>query len=167
MEKNEVLFYVPILHLFQWLNGTSFSIFIRDSTYGFAIIEMIHLLGLAAVGGVILIVDLRLLGIGLRRQSVSQIARELTPLFLGSLTIMLVSGALLVATGPLKYYYSPWFRVKMLFFFLAVVFYFTLHRSVVGSNGDAHPSAWSKVAAVVSMTLWLGVGLAGRAIGFL
>jgi uncharacterized membrane protein len=158
---------MSVLHLFQWLNRTSFSIFIRRSTWGFAIIEMIHLLALASLGGVILIVDLRLLGIGLRRQRVSQVARELLPLLLGSLAVMLVSGLLLVATGPLRYYYSPWFRLKMTLLFLAVLFYFTLHSIVLRPANDDASSFWSKVAALISLTLWLGVGLAGRAIGFL
>jgi hypothetical protein len=158
---------MSVLHFFRWLNHSSFSIYLRHSTWGFAIIETVHLLGLAALGGAILIVDLRLLGIGLRRQPISQVARELSPILWGSLGVMLISGALLVVTGPLKYYHSPSFRVKMLLLSLALVFYFTLHRRVIKSTTDVVPSVRSKVAAVVSLALWLGVGLAGRAIGFL
>jgi hypothetical protein len=155
------------LHFFRWLNHSSFSIYLRHSTWGFAIIETVHLLGLAAFGGAILIVDLRLLGIGLRRQPISRVARELSPILWGSLGVMLISGALLVMTGPMKYYHSPSFRLKMLFLLLALAFYSTLHRSLVKSNADIVSSGWSKTAAVVSLALWLGVGLAGRAIGFL
>jgi hypothetical protein len=155
-----------LLHFFRWLSHSSFSIYLRHSTWGFAIIETVHLLGLAALGGAILIVDLRLLGIGLRRQPISRVARELSPVLLGGLGVMLISGALLVLTGPMKYYHSPSFRLKMLLFFLAVTFYSTLHRRVISSNEDTAPSPYARVAAVVSLALWLGVGLAGRAIGF-
>jgi hypothetical protein len=158
---------MTILQLFRWLSHTPFSVFLRHSTWGFAIIETVHLLGLAAFGGAILIVDLRVLGIGLRRQPISRIARELSPVLIGSLGVMLISGLLLVMTGPMKYYNSPSFRLKMLFLLLAVAFYFTLHRHVIKSNADIVTPVWSKAAAVVSMALWLGVGLAGRAIGFL
>ena len=80
----------------------------------------------------------------------------------------MISGALLVMTGPMKYYHSPSFRLKILLFLLAVTFYFTLHRNAVRLNADSTGFTWSKVAAVVlSTVLWLGVGLAGRAIGFL
>lgn len=158
---------MTILQMFRWLSHTPFSVFLRHSTWGFAIIETVHLLGLAAFGGAILIVDLRLLGIGLRRQPISRIARELSPVLVGSLGVMLISGLLLVMTGPMKYYHSPSFRLKMLFLLLAVAFYFTLHRRVIKSNADVDTPGWSKAAAVVSMALWLGVGLAGRAIGFL
>ena len=158
---------MSLLHLFRWLSHTSFSIYLRHSTWGFAIIETVHLLGLAVLGGAILIVDLRLLGIGLRHQPISRVARELSPILLGSLGVMLMSGALLVMTGPMKYYHSPSFRLKTVFFLLAVAFNFTLHRSAVRSDAASTGSAWPKVAAVVSLVLWLGVGLAGRAIGFL
>jgi hypothetical protein len=158
---------MTILQLFRWLSHTPLSVFLRHSTWGFAIIETVHLLGLAAFGGAILIVDLRLLGIGLRRQPISRIARELSPVLVGSLGVMLISGLLLVMTGPMKYYHSPSFRWKMLFLLLAVAFYFTLHRRVIKSDADVDPPGWSRAAAVVSMALWLGVGLAGRAIGFL
>lgn len=160
---------MPIYHLLRWLGHTSFSIAIRRSTWAFASIEIVHLLGLAVLGGAILIVDLRLLGVGLRRQSVARTARELLPLLLIGLAAMLVSGALMLTAFPMKYYHSPAFRLKMVLLALAVAFYFTLHLRVVRPNSDAAeraPSIWSKAAALASLALWLGVGLAGRAIGF-
>src|ERR1700689_5664358 len=98
---------MSVLHFFQGLSHSSFSIYPRHSTWGFAIIETIHLLGLAALGGSILIVDLRLLGIGLRRQPISLVARELSPILWGSLGGMLAFGGLLVLTGPMKNYHVP------------------------------------------------------------
>jgi len=137
----------------------------RNSHWDFAIVEMAHLLGLAGLGGAILIVDLRLLGVVLRRRPVARLAKDLWPILIGSLAVMLASGTLLATAFPLKYYYSPAFRLKMLILALAVLFYFTLHLRIVRS--DPQPlSAWPKIAAVVSLVLWLGVGVAGRAIGF-
>jgi len=161
---------MSIYHLFRWLGHTSFSILIRRSTWAFATIEIVHLLGLAILGGAILIVDLRLLGVGMRRQSVSRTARELLPLLLSGLGAMLVSGALMLSAFPMKYYHSPAFRLKMVLLLLAIGFYFTLHLRVVKPSADdgaeTRPSIWSKAAALASLALWLGVGLAGRAIGF-
>ena len=67
-----------------------------------------------------------------------------------------------MAAEAMKCYYHPAFRLKMVLFALSVLFNFTIHRSAVRM-----PSAWSKMAAAASLALWLGVGLAGRAIGFL
>jgi len=156
-----------VLHFFRWLGHTPLSIALRHSTWGFAVIETIHLLSLALFGGAILLVDLRLLGVGLRRQPASRVAREVSPVLLISLLVMLVSGVLLVVTGPLKYYHSPWFRTKMAFLSAAIVFYFTFHRVVTKSDFEGRPPLRSKLAALLSLALWFGVGLAGRAIGFL
>ena len=138
----------------------------QQSTWGFAIVEMVHLLALAVLGGTVLIVDLGLLGLGMRRQPVAHIARELTPLFLGSLVMMMISGILLLSEEALKCYYSPAFRAKMAFLLLAIAFSFTLHRKVVQSSITIGSSWKAKGAALLSLALWLGVGLAGRAIGF-
>lgn len=159
---------MSLLLFVRWLSHTSLSISIRRSTWAFAEIEMVHLLALAIFGGSVLVVDLRLLGARLRRQSLSEVARRLLPLTLTSLGVLLVSGGLMVTAFPMKYYCSPSFRVKMLLLLLATLFYFTFHRRFVVRKADESQanSFWSRAAALISLALWLGVGLAGRAIGF-
>ena len=117
-------------------------------------VEMVHLVALAGLGGVVLLADLGVLGIGLRRRD---LARQLSPVFVWSLVGMVISGALLIAAEPMKCYYHPAFRLKMVLLAIAVIFAFTVRRRAVDS----------KLAAVLSLTLWLSVGLAGRAVGFL
>ena len=153
---------MSLLSLFQWAAHAPALAVMRDSKWGFAVVEMVHLLALAALGGTVLVVDLGILGIGFRKQAPSRVARELAPIFVGSLIAMVLSGTLLVGAEAMKCYYHPAFRLKMVLFAAAVLFHFTIHRSAVGNF-----SRWSKVAAVGSLTLWLAVGLAGRAIGFL
>jgi len=80
--------------------------------------------------------------------------------------VIAISGVLLLSEEALKCYYNPAFRWKMLLLFLAVSFYFTLHRKVVRSAAT-RASMLSRAAAILSLVLWLGVGLAGRVIGFL
>jgi hypothetical protein len=157
---------MSFLDLFRWLSHTWVGITMRDSTWGFAIVEICHLLALAILGGTILILDLRLLGFGLRRQSVSRIAQELFPLFTGSLIPMILSGLLLLASGPMRYYYNEAFRLKMLLTVPAIIFHFILLR-LAGARTDDSTPVWSRVSAVFSLALWLSVGLAGRAIGFI
>ena len=156
---------MSLLPLFQWLSQTRVGLIMQQSTWGFAVVEMVHLLALAVLGGIILLVNLGLLGISLRRQPVSRIARELKPLFFGSLAMMLISGVLLLSEEAIKCYYSPAFRAKMLFLVLAILFSCTLHQKV--ASGSVNRGLLPKGAAVVSLTLWLGVGVAGRFIGFI
>jgi hypothetical protein len=141
---------MSLLPLFQWLVHAQAFAWARDSKWGFAVIEMVHLLALAGLGGAVLLGDLGTLGIGLKGR-----AREFRAIFGWSLAGIVISGALLVAAEPMKCYYHPAFRLKMVL--LAVALAFTLARRAQGP----------KWAAAVSLTLWLSVGLAGRAIGFL
>ena len=139
----------------------------QTSKWDFAIVEMVHLLALAVLGGSVLIVDLRLLGVILKGESARDIGRDLDRLLLGSLLVMVVSGVALLSEEAGKCYYSPAFRCKMALLAAAILFYFTLHRRALIHTGSGKPSLWARFAAVVSLLLWLGVGVAGRAIGLL
>jgi hypothetical protein len=157
---------MSLLPFFEWLAATRLSEAMSASVWAFAVVEMFHLLALAMLGGTVLILNLRLLGLRLQRRPVAEVTRELSPYSFASLAVLVVSGALLVIDGPLRYYSNSAFRVKMLLLTIAVIFSLTLHRWAVRSeNRGISPGA--RIAAVVSLMLWLSVGLAGRAIGFL
>ena len=158
---------MTLLPLFQWAAHAPIFAVMRDSKWGFAIVEMVHLLALTCLGGTVLLVDLGILGVGFRRVSIPRVARDLSPLFLANLLLTVVSGALLVAAEAMKCYYHPAFRVKMLLFVLAVTFHFTLHRRLIEVGTDGTASLGSKMGAAGSLALWCAVGLAGRTIGFL
>lgn len=144
------------LPLFEWLARTPFSIAMRESQWGFATVETVHLLALAALGGAILIVDLRLL-----RNPAASVAKELSPVFFGSLAVMLASGITLVAGDPMRYYYNPAFQWKMLLFITALA----VHSLIQLRTGKS--AFFLRAVAVTSLSLWVAVGLAGRAIGFI
>jgi hypothetical protein len=157
---------MSILPLFQWAAHAQMFGAIRDSKWGFAIMEMSHLLALALLGGVVLIVNLNILGIGLRRTPSDRLARDLAGVFRGSLILTIVTGLVLVAAEPLKCYYHPAFRLKMALFALAVVFYAVFQRRVTAGASDRRHAPQFRIGAALSLALWLSVGLAGRAIGF-
>jgi hypothetical protein len=139
----------------------------QTSKWGFALVEMVHLIALAVLGGAVLIVDLRLLGLILKGQSARLIGRDLSRILIGSLIVMIVTGIALLSEEAGKCYFSPAFRWKMALLAAAVLFYFTLHRRALLHTDFGAPNLWSRAAAVVSLTLWLGIGIAGRAIGLL
>jgi uncharacterized protein DUF6644 len=154
-----------LFHLFQWIENSGLGEAIRESKWLFPVIESVHLLGLAVIGGAILVVDLRLMGFGLRRQSVRQIASDVQPWLIGSLVVMLISGGMLFTSEAVKCYYHGAFWMKMTSLFLAILFTFTIRRRVT-KNPDGIGIVRSRVVAVVSLVLWSGVGIGGRWIGF-
>ena len=154
-----------VFYFFRWADESAVGAAIRGSTWVFAFIEVFHLLGLTLLLGTVVLVNLRLCGYGLRRQSMAEVASDALPWMLVGMAVTMVSGSLLFVSEAMKCYGSPPFFVKMGFLFTALVFTFTLHRKLTKRDAPT-PPVWGKVAAGLSLFLWFGVGLAGRAIAF-
>jgi hypothetical protein len=155
-----------LLSFFESCEASAVGTAIRESIWLFPVIETVHLLALAVIGGAVILVDLRLLGQGLRDVPVAQLARQAHPWFLGSLAAIVVSGVLLFLSEAMKCYANPAFWTKMAFLAAAVAFACTLRhpRALASLGPDA--GVRPRVLAAVSLVLWSGVGLGGRFIGF-
>ena len=136
---------------------------IQGSIYIFPITEVFHLLGLAILGGAILLVDMRLLGLGLKNHAPEKLARDVRPFMKGALVLMVLSGSILFVSEAVKCYYHTAFWFKMTALALALVFTFTWKTKVV--SGPSEPGT-QKMTAIVSLVLWSCVGIGGRWIGF-
>jgi len=157
---------VSLLPFFQWCEASWAGTAIRESPWAFASIESVHLLGLATLGGSVLLLDLRLLGLGLRRSSVAELARDVQPWFNASLVVMLVTGVALFLSEPTKCYYSTPFWVKMGSLLLGTVFSYTVHYRVARAPDTPSMAVRYRLVGLVSLALWFGVGAGGRWIGF-
>jgi len=138
----------------------------RSSPWLFPVIATIHLMGLALIGGAVLVVDLRLLGLGLHRQPVAALARDAERWLLRGLLVMVSTGILLFMCFATKYYYLTFFWVKMAALLLVVVFTLSVHRRVAMSNAADVSPVLCKLVALVSLSLWTIVAVGGRYIGF-
>src|SRR5947208_11279999 len=98
-------------HFAKWSEATPLGRMIRNSEYAFPMIEFVHLAALAVIGGAVLIVDMRLLGAGLKKTSVAQLAKDAQPYLTGSLLVMLVTGISLYASEATKCYASVAFWI--------------------------------------------------------
>jgi hypothetical protein len=151
---------------FEWAAATSLGQAISTSTWAFAVIESVHLLALAVIGGAVLVVDLRLLGFGLKNQPIAEVARDTQPWLVGSLIMMIATGILLFVSEPMKLYDSTPFAVKMTCLALVIVFTFTVRTKVTMADEGRVRPLWLKLVALVSLALWFGVASSGRWIGF-
>jgi hypothetical protein len=151
---------------FSWFEASWIGAGIRDSRWLFPVIESVHLLGLAAVGGMVLVVNLSLLGLGLGRSSSAQLWRDLRPWFLGSVVLMLATGLLLFTSEAVKLYYHGAFWVKMSALILALLFTATVQRPAALADPASMSARRSRAVALISLLLWFLVGAGGRWIGF-
>lgn len=153
-----------LLGFFEWCEATAIGHAIRVSPWLFPVIEAVHLLGLCLLGGSLLVVDLRMLGVGLRRQTIAELAKDARPWLLGSIGVMIATGTALFLSESVKCYYSQAFWVKITTIPLALLFTMTVRQRV--ARATLETTAITKMVAIVSLALWFTVAAAGRWIGF-
>jgi hypothetical protein len=153
-----------MLSFFTWCEQSGIGEAIRASLWLFPAIEAIHLLALAVIGGAVLVLNLRLLGLGLSHQPLPQLWRDTRPWLLGSLVTMLATGMLLFTSEAVKLYYHEAFWVKMTSLLLSMLFTFTVVRRV--ALADRKSSMGNRATGLISLVLWSLVGIGGRWIGF-
>jgi len=154
----------------QWLAETSGSIALHESLYMYPLVESIHVLTLCVFVGLASVLDLRLMGITLKKVPVSEVARRLLPWMVGGFTIMVITGSLLFYAIPIRSYHSVWFRVKMVMLVLAGlnawVFHVRIWRSVTTWDLDPVTPKAARVAGAASLVLWAGIIVTGRMIAY-
>jgi hypothetical protein len=104
------------------------------------------------------LVDFRLLGFGLQKQTPAEIARAFDWWMLGGLIVALFSGLLLFSTDPDMYYLNWSFLIKMACLLLAIAFNYTVHRRALTSR--ISPAA-GRLVACISLALWISVIFGG------
>jgi small-conductance mechanosensitive channel len=157
---------MSLLEFCRWLQYSAPLHTMRESPIFFPIVATIHLMGLALIGGAVLVVDLRLLGLALQNQPVAGLAHDAERWLFRGLVVMVATGILLFMCFATKYYYLTFFWVKMAALVVVVVFTWSVHRRVALANdGDVSPIR-RRMVALVSMFLWTTVAVGGRYIGF-
>jgi hypothetical protein len=156
-----------LIEFTRWLEHSGLGQGIHNSSWLFPFIEVFHLIAIGILGGAVLLVDLRLFGWGLRRHPAAELARDVQPVLNIGLAVLLISGFLLYASEGAKMYFNAAFRFKMACLFLALLYTFTWHRKIAADSGTGVSRLGARLAAALSLLLWISVGLGGRAIGFI
>jgi hypothetical protein len=161
---------MSLLPIIQWLNSTSLATSIRESDFVFPLIETVHVLAITLLAGTVAAVDLRLLGVILKREKVSEVAEQVLPLTWIGFAVMMVTGALLFLSEAQKSYGNMAFRAKIVLLILAglnpLIFHSTIYRSVCACDDAPVVPLRARAAAIASLTLWSGIIIAGRAIAY-
>ncbi len=147
---------------FEWLQALPVSQAIGSSIWVFPLVQAIHLVFLALFAGAILIVDLRLLGLGMRMQPVSQVARDARPWLIAGFLGMVATGVPQLMQNASREYFSEFFWYKMYLIAIGLILIVTIRRKMTQVD---EPSAAGKVVALVSIAIWAGVVINARLIG--
>ena len=152
-----------VFSLFQLLDHTALGEALRNNRVLFPLISSIHLLGLALLLGTILVVDVGLLGAGMRSQPVSRVATQLKPLTWTGLAVMLITGPMLLTGEAIRMYCNWLFWIKLGFVALAISFYFTVRRNAIADGSSLSPTK-AKSVGIVSLALWVCAVVAAKSI---
>jgi hypothetical protein len=142
----------------------------RESALVYPIVMSTHLSCIAVFGGMILMTDLRLLGVAMTDRPISEVVRKFRIWKRIGFCIMVTMGALLASSEAEKYSPNPFFWAKMCF--LAMV---GIHALIFRPLVYNHPEELdksrtipgrAKLAGALSLFLWFGVLTFGRLIGY-
>jgi hypothetical protein len=160
-----------LLSLAIWVQNLAFFAYLRSSAYTFPTILALHLCAISLFGAMIVATDLRLLGWAFRRSSAAAVVDQLrVPKRIGFL-LAATCGFLLFCSKAEEYYGNIFFRIKVLLFILvllhALIFRAYVYNRPAELDGPGGTPWRAKLAAGLSLCLWVSILCAGRAIGYL
>ncbi len=156
-------------HFVDWLSQTPLSQTIQSVSWIIPTVQTIHILAIAGVIGSMVLLDLRVLGIAARTQSLSSVSHRLLPWVWCALIVLLLSGSVLITGEPGRSLVNLIFQVKMALVLLAAVLTFFLQRSLNATAATAeayHAPASAKAIAAISLVVWVTIVFAGRWIAY-
>jgi uncharacterized protein DUF6644 len=154
----------PIAFL-RWLEKTPLALFVSQSAFGFSALDMLHIAAISVVFGMIVVVDLRLLGVASKDCAVTDICRQALPWTWAAFAIAVLTGVPMFLGQSVKYYNNYAFRMKFLLMLLAginmLVFHYITYRGV--AKWDRAPVPMSaRLAGAVSLACWIAIVAYGR-----
>jgi hypothetical protein len=148
--------------LLAWLAETPLADWVRLSRWGYALVNALHVLGIALLVGAIAALDLRLLGWH-RRLALTALARLLQPVAIAGLLLALATGGLLFLADPQGYAALPLFWLKLTLIALAIGNALALN---LGPGLAGASPRRLRLAGALSLGLWLAVLMSGRFLAF-
>ena len=161
---------MSILGVCEWLQSLPWASGVKESTWQFPVIETIHSLGLAVMLWPAALLDMRLLGIVMKKRPVSEVASQFLPWVWTGFVMMISTGVILFSSEAVKCYDSPFFRTKLVLLVLAganaLLFHTTVFRDVEEWDKNPHTPLRAKIAGACSLAIWIGVVAMGRALAY-
>jgi hypothetical protein len=165
MRPHSFTYDFPFCAVFEWIERSPAGQLMRTSRVIFPIVESIHLIGLALFVGTLLLTDLGLLGLGMRRQPVNQVAMALAPWTWSGFALLMFTGPFMFSAQASKWHDNPVFWIKMSLLIVASVFQLSVRRKITSNNPRLSPGA-AKLIGGVSLILWISTGLLSKMMEF-
>ena len=154
----------------QWLEHTPLALAIAESDWLFPLIEGSHILALPLSVGMIVIFDLRLLGLAFLEGPASTIATEMLRWSKAGFAVMFITGVLLFMSHAGKAYGNVFFRAKLMFLLLlginALVYQTIFYPRMTEWDVARKTPVGARLCAGLSLIVWIGVIICGRTMAY-
>jgi len=161
---------MSIIEICQWAQDTEIATSLRTSQFAFPLIEGSHVLALAISVGIVMFLDLRLLGLVFRKTPVSRVMQQVGPWMIAGMTIMMLTGFLLFFAQAKNAWVSIFFKVKMILLIMGALnaLYYQIKYFPRMADWDLSEKvpAGVKIVAVLSLIFWFGVIICGRTMAY-
>ncbi len=157
-----------IVPTFTWLEGLAWTTALRESPFGYPLIETAHLACIVVFAGLVIMMDLRLVGLAFTHAPLAQIQRRLFPWQMATFVPSTATGILLFCVDPLRYYRNVLFLAKLIFLVLAgfnaLAFHRKTYRRAEGWDEDPQVITAARLAGAASLVLWSVIIVSSRLI---
>ena len=151
---------------FQWVEHSAFAEFTKSHGGLFAAVQTVHLASMALLGGMVLLLNLRLLGVLLTDLPVAAVLAQSRRWIGIGLTAMVLSGSYMASAVAMKLYYNDFFWAKMTGLALGIAYLYGVQFPLLRTGVDGLRRWTPTVVAATSLMLWFSVAASGRWIGF-
>jgi uncharacterized protein DUF6644 len=151
-----------------WVDQTPLSQIIQTKAWIVPTVQSVHILAISVVMASVLMIDLRLLGVVGRDQSIGRVAARFLPFIWWPLLVLLATGAVMIIGEPARSLKNNIFQLKVALIVAAMIvtfaFQMALRKRPAFAAGAGGRDAIA--IAVVSLVLWVGIVCAGRWIAY-
>jgi hypothetical protein len=148
----------------HWIENSFIAHAMAASVWVYPVVETLHMVSIAILVGTAAMFDFRLLGWRLTSMPVAELASQLTPWIRVGIFGIAMTGPLLFASDPDRYLDNFYFRLKMTFLLLTILFDLLVVRRLRSPDSTAGNTA-RRFAGGFSLLLWAGIVAGGRGIG--
>jgi hypothetical protein len=153
--------------MWESLQHAGWVTLVSDTAWLYAAVSILHYFTLFLFVGTVTLLDLRILGVADRRQTIAQLAEQLLPWNWIVFALAIASGFVLFATDATDYVPVGLFQLKLVVIAAAVLATFMVQRGLQSWNQAPVVPVSAKILALVSLVLWLGAILTAVDISYI
>jgi hypothetical protein len=158
-----------IRQLCNWISQTRLSLFVQEVPWVIPTVQIVHILSIAVVISASVTMELRFLRASLPPRSVAAMTSRFFPWIWSALSILAITGGILISAEPARDLPNPVFQSKMALVSLVLANTLVLQHKIKRLASDVDPAGVTpaiKVIGFFSLIIWVSIIFAGRWIAY-